>query len=138
MCDRGLSKSILQDRLLAQLALGSEVCSGQENQQHDSADTAREPRSPTCTNASSASSGDAGSTDLCAPVRDEDGVVGFVGRHFIIIGEHSLSAPLLTQGQGNAAAAATTPGQAPVTHPISHLHQLCPRLCKNVSCEGSS
>ena len=24
--------------------------------------------------------------------------------------------PLLTQGQGNAAAAATTPGQSPVTH----------------------
>ena len=45
--------------------------------------------------------------------------------------------PLLTQGQGNAASAATTPGQAPVTHPISHLHQLCPRLNKNVSCEGS-
>ena len=68
---RKLSKSILQDRLLAQLALGSEVCSGQENQQHDSADTAREPRSPTGTNASSASSGDAGSTDLSALVRDE-------------------------------------------------------------------
>ena len=55
----------LQDRLLAHLlALGSEVCSGQEKEQKDSADTARKPRSPTGTNASSARSGDAGSTDL--------------------------------------------------------------------------
>ena len=26
--------------------------------------------------------------------------------------------------------------QALATRPFSHLHQLCPRLCKNVSCEG--
>ena len=43
---RNLVKVFHSIRLLVQLALGSEVCSGLENQQHDSADTAREPRSP--------------------------------------------------------------------------------------------
>ena len=59
----------VQDCWLAQLALGSEVCSSLKSQPHESADTARQPEArpaPMLPPPPGTSSSDAGTTDLRA------------------------------------------------------------------------